>query len=460
MEVAKETFEDLKPIALEHVWIPLRPWSVVNGPGGFNIFVEAKGCRLTDIDGNVYYDFRSGLGNVTNLGHGREEIVDAAYNQMKKLDYRPSHELSVAQIKLAKKLSEITPGRLSKALFANSGTEANETAIKMARKYQALRGFHGRYKIIVGGYRYHGSTYGSMSLGWRRPELSWEDFETLLPGVVHVPSPYCFRCDLDLKYADCNIQCAKEIERVIQCEGPETVAAFLDVPIATEYSTAPPPEYWPMVRSICDKYGILLILDEVMTGFGRTGKMFACEHWDITPDIITVAKSLANGVIPIGATIVTKEIAQQFEGVDAVLVHSYTFEGHPPACAAALASLNIIEKENVLENSEKMGKYLYDSLKTLLRHKIVGSVRGGLGLDCQIEFVKDKNNKEELNSEENRRLISVLKEKLRENGLWGLASNPLQLKPPLIITKDELDEILNRLDNVINDLEKDFIKLN
>ena len=452
-----EKFEDLKRLVFEHVYVPVRPWNVLTGPDGFNIFTEGKGCRVTDINGKTYIDYRSGIGNVVNRGYDRREIADAAYEQMTKLPFRPTHDLNIPQIKLAKKLADITPGNLSKVSFASSGTEANETAIKIARKYQQLLGFHSRYKIIVGGYRYHGSTYGSMSLGSHRRVYTWEDYETLLPGVIHVPSPYCFRCDLDLKYPGCNLQCAKEIDRIIQAEVPETVAAFLDVPIATEYSTAPPPDYWPKVRSICDKYGILLIFDEVMTGFGRTGKMFACEHWNVVPDIMTLAKSLANGYMPIGATIFTKEIAKKFEGgYKESLKHSYTFEGHPVACAAALATLEIMEREKIVENSRTMGKYLFDSLQSLRRHRTVGEIRGGLGLDCCIEFVKNKESGEEFSPEENSRYAAMLKKKLRQAGLWGGARNPLELKPPLIITRDEVDEIVSGVDRVIGEIEREL----
>ena len=457
MDESKVTVEDLKQMALEHVWIPIRPWNVMTGPDGYNIFTSGNGCRITDINGKTYIDYRSGLGNVTNLGYGRKDIADAVYAQIQKLDNRPTHELTVPQILLARKLSEITPGSLSKIFFASSGTEANETAIKIARKYQRLNGSPGKYKIIAGGYRYHGSTYGSMSLGWRRPELAWEDFETCLPGVVHVVSPYCFCCDLNLTYPECNIQCAREIERVIQCEDPRTVAALIDVPIATEFSVPPPPEYWPMVRTICDKYDVLLVFDEVMTGFGRTGKMFACEHWNVVPDIMTVSKAISNGSVPLGATIVTKEVASKFEGgKEAILRHSYTFEGHPVACAAGLVALDIMEKENVVENSRNKGKYLYDSLQALRKHRIVGEVRGGLGLDCAFELVKNNETQEQFTDEEKGRISGMLKVKLRHAGLWGGVSYPFQLKPPLIITKDEIDEILRGLDKAIGEVEKEF----
>ena len=252
--------------AIEHVWNPRRPWNVLTGPDGFKIFTEGKGCRVKDINGKEYIDYWSTV-MFSNTGYGNEEIAKATYEQMLQLHACPTHDLSIPKIKLAKKLADITPGDLTRTFFTNSGTEAIETAIKIARQYQHISGFPGRYKALVCGYRYHGSTFGSMSLGDRAPTFTWQEFEPLLPGILHVPSPYCFRCDLGLKYPECDIRCAKYAELVIQMEKPETIAYFLDVTIATEYCTAPPPEYWPMIREICNKYGILLILDEIVNGF-------------------------------------------------------------------------------------------------------------------------------------------------------------------------------------------------
>ena len=230
-------------------------------------------------------------------------------------------------------------------------------------------------------------------------------------------------------------------------------ACLLDVTLATEYSTAPPPEYWPMVRSICDKYNILLILDEVIVGLGRTGKWFCFEHWDIVPDIVVIAKSLTNGAVPLGATIVTKEVAQKFEGgFKEMLKHSYTYSGHPVACAAALATLEIMERENVVDNSRTMGKYLFDTLGSLRKHRMVGEIRGGLGLDCNVEFVKDRETEEKFSPEENQVFIAKLKNGLRQNGLWGPVSNPLHLWPTLVVTKEEIDEILSRLDKTLGEI--------
>lgn len=452
-----EEIASLRELTLDHVWVPLHPWKTLVEPGGFNIFVEGKGCRVTDVHGKTYIDYYSGLGNVLNLGYDRKEIADAIYEQTMKLPYRPTHEVSLPQIKLAQKLADLAPVSLARVHFCNSGTEANETAMKIARMYQQLKGFHNKHKIIVGGCRYHGSTYGSMSLGWNRRLNTWEDYETQLPGVVQVPSPPCFRCELGHKYPECDLQCVKFLDNVIYQQVPDTVAAFLDVPITTEHATPPPPNYWPAVRAVCNKYGMLLIMDEVMKAFGRTGKMFASEHWNLEPDIITVAKSLTNGYIPLGATIVARKVAQEFEGgFKEMLKHSYTFDGHPAACAAGLATLNIIERENILENSRVMGKYLLEGLQSLQKHRTVGVVRGEFGLDYAIEFLKDREKAEPFSTEENSRFVSLLKQKARQAGLWGTVGNPLLVTPPLIVTKADAEEIVSGFDKALGEVEKEF----
>jgi adenosylmethionine-8-amino-7-oxononanoate aminotransferase len=455
MEKEQQGAHYLRQLALDHVWIPLRPWNVVTAPGGFSIFTEGKGCRLTDIAGKTYLDYWSGI-MLSNVGYGRKEIADAAYEQMLKLHFPPTHELTVPKIKLAKKLAEITPGDLSRVLFGNSGTESIESALKIARKYQRLSGSTGRYKFI-GGNNYHGSTFGSMALGWRGPNFTWEDFEPLLPRVIHVPRPYCSMCELGLQYPGCDLQCAKQVETVIKSEIPETIAAFVDVPVPF-VGFIPPPEYWPLVRSMCDKYGILLILDEVQSGFGRTGKMFAIEHWNVAPDIMVIAKALAGGYAPISAAIVTKKVAQKFEGgPEEVLRHSYTFEGHPVACATALANIEIMEREKLVENSKVMGNYLYEQLQSLAKHRIVGEVRGGLGLMCNVELVKDKETQTQFSPEENARVRKMLKTKLMEAGLFGMFTNPIPIMPALIISQDEIDEIVSKLDSVIGEIESELL---
>lgn len=215
----------LKKLALNNVWIPSRSWSVLTAPRGFTIFTDGKGCEITDINGKTYLDYWGAINGVNLVGYGRMEIANAAYGQLSKLQIPPVHELTIPKIKLAKKLADLTPGSLSKVFFANGGTESIETALKIARKYQRILGYNNRYKVI-GTYTYHGSTFGAMSAGWVEP-FTWEDFEPLVPGFLHVVHPWCSRCELGLEYSSCKIQCAKQIEELIRNELPETVAAFM-----------------------------------------------------------------------------------------------------------------------------------------------------------------------------------------------------------------------------------------
>ena len=446
--------EELKQLAIDHIWQPVRAYSVFSGPDGFTLFREGKGCRITDCNGKTYLDYWAGI-MLNNVGYGRKEIADAASEQMMQLHFTPTHEPNIPKIKLAKKLADITPGSLSKVFYGNGGTESIETALKIAWKYQGLSGFHNRHKVL-GGNTYHGSTLGAMSTGWRKPMFTWEDFPPPSAFMVHVPHPHCSQCAFHLEYPSCDLLCATYVESVIQREGPENAAAFIDVPIpAVDF--VPPQEYWPIIRSICDKYGILLILDCVQSGFGRFGKMFACEHYNIVPDIMVVAKALASGYVPISAAIVRKEVAQKFQGgPQEVLKHSLTFEGNAVACAAALANLAIIERENLVENSRIMGEYLFDQLQSLYKHKIVGEVRGGLGLNCEVELMKDKKTKERFTQAENAKINGMLKKRLTEAGLFGMFRNPIPVVPPLVITKDEIDEIVIGFDRVIGGVGKEL----
>jgi len=455
-EALKKT-EDIgiiKSWAIKHLWPVDRVYDDFASPGGFTIFTDGEGIRLTDITGKKYIDC-FGTIMTNSIGYGRKEIADAAYEQMHKFHFAPDHEPSVPKIKLAKKLADITPGTLSKVVFGLAGTDSIETAMKIAWKYHKICGFSSKYKII-GGYTYHGSTLGAMSTGWRPPLFTWEDYPPLLPGMVHIASPYCEICDFGLKYPDCGLACAKQVERVIQLEGPDTVAAFLDVPIP---STAfiPPTEYWKTIRSICDKYGILLILDCVQSGFGRFGKWFACEHYDVVPDIMVLGKALTGGYLPMSAAVVRKEVAQKFEGgPEVALKHSITFEGHTVTCAVALSNLEIMERENVVENSKNMGQYLFEQLQTLKKYEIVNAIRGGLGLNCRVELVKDKQRKQRFSPEENAKVMRMLKEKLISVGLFGLFANPIPIIPSLIITKSEIDEIVIGFDRVIGEIQNEI----
>jgi len=450
-----EKFKDLRQLILDHVWVPFIPWNELTAPGGLKIFVETEGCHATDIEGNTYLDSFSSI-MYNQIGYGRKEIADAAYEQMRKMSSSMLHYANLPQIKLAAKLAEITPGTLSRVFFANGGGEANEAAVKMAKKYQLNLGFRNRHKVIGRFYSFHGTTYGNMSIGWR-PGKMWEDFLPGVPGVRHVGYPYCFRCPYGLEYPNCGLQCAKAVERAIQIEGPESVAAVIMEPMSISTGAAvPPQEYYPLVRSICDKYGVLLIIDEVVTAFGRTGKMFGMESFGVVPDIMVMGKGLTSGYLPVSAAIATREVAKTFEGgLKEMLVHSTTFSGHPVGCAVALANIDIIEKEKLVENSAAMGKYLFEKLNVLYDHPSVGDIRG-LGLMCGIELVKDKKTKEPLTPKDN--LNKRVEAKfIKEGILPGQAFiTTMSIMPALIITEDEIDKIVAVTDKAIGEIEKEL----
>jgi adenosylmethionine-8-amino-7-oxononanoate aminotransferase len=273
-----------------------------------------------------------------------------------------------------------------------------------------------------------------------------------MPGVIHVAPPRCYRCEYGLTYPGCDLKCAKQVEAVVLQEGPETVAAFLATPVsANSLCDVPPPEYWPIIRSICDKYGIVLQVDCVVTGFGRTGKMFGIENFGIVPDIMSVAKGIISGYLPLSATIISSKVADAFEP-KMTFLHDYTFGGHPAACAAALVNIDIIEREKLVENSAVVGKYLLEKLQALDKHPIVGDVRG-IGLFCTIEYVKDRKTKEPFD----KAVIGGLRRKLMAKGLLSRTKDSsTSFLPPLVFTKSDADEAVDILDKSLTELEKEL----
>jgi len=390
-----------------------------------------------------------------NVGYGRKEIADAAYDQMLKLTSSPGQHTAVTPVRLAAKLAQITPGSLSRVFFVTGGSEANETAVKMAKQYQRLSGFGNRYKIIARRGEYHGATHLTMALG--KPSGGfWADYEPLVPGIRHIPQPYCYRCPAGATSTDCELECAKELENMIAFEGPEQVAAVIMTPICQSTPVAvPPPEYWPMVRAACDKYGVLLIDDEVVTGFGRTGKMFGIENWGIVPDIMTMAKGLTSGYLPLAACIARSEVAQKFAGEEKeTFRHTITFGGNPVACAAALANLQIIEREKLTERATALGKYFEEQAQILYSHPIVGDIRG-LGLFYAIELVMDRKTKERFSPTV--RLEARLSSKLRVAGLLTrVHAGAVRFIPPLCITESEIDDSISMMDRAIGEVEEEL----
>ena len=349
----------------------------------------------------------------------------------------------------AKMLAEITPGDLSRSFISLGGTEANEAAVKICHQYT------GRRKIITRYRTYHGGTATSMSLSAGDPR-SWAQ---VLGGteVVSVPHPYCYRCMFGQEYPECDLRCVKYIDEVIELEGgSEKVAGIIFEPVTGANGIiVPPPEYFPELRKICDKWGVLMIADEVMSGFGRTGKWFAMDHWDVVPDILTMAKGLTCGYLPMGVTTVRKHIGDRFK--EQFFSHGATYAGHALCCAAALATVSIYQEDRLIENSENMGKYLLEKAKELQeKHPCIGDVRG-LGLFVGLELVKNKKTREPIITVDAKirpgmnPKLEVAK-KLGELGMMAMAANPgnvIAMAPPLIITKDEIDEGVAIMDKAL-----------
>ena len=440
-----------REIDKSHVWHPLYQHQQLN-ESDLIVFKSAHGTTLVDIEGKEYLDAYSALWNV-NVGYGRQEIADAVYAQIQELSYYPHSQINVPATELAKQLAECLPGDLNHVYFCNSGSEANETAIKIARQY----GRHtypgeNRYKIISRYRGYHGFTYGAMSAtGQARRRKA---FEPLAPGFHHAMPPYCYRCPLGLDKSSCEEACVNDFERIIQSEGPETVIAIIAEPIIGGGGViVPPDDYFPKLRKICDDYGLLLILDEVITGFGRTGKMFACEHWNVQPDIITLAKGLTSGYIPLGACVTSTSVFNTFlgePGDNREFSQVCTYGGHPVACAAGVVNLKIMQSERLWENAEKVGDYLFEKLKGLKKLPIVGDVRGK-GLMLAVEFVKDDGN--HLETKHTNSIVGHLRESGVIVGKIGHAvdepENIIYIAPPLILTESEADIIYNTLHEVL-----------
>jgi len=401
-------------------------WSVQSTSNPIHM-TRSKGVWFWDGDGNKWLDFSSQLINI-NVGHQHPKVLEAIKKQVDELCFAGPSFATEPRGQLGKKLAEVTG--LAKSFFCLGGAEANENAMKIARLYT------GRDKIITRYRSYHGATMGAMTASG--DPRRWP-VEPGIPGIVRVFDPYCYRCPFGKTPDSCKRECVSHIEEIIQMEGPHTVAAIMVEGITGSNGLlVPPDDYYPKLRALCDKYGILLITDEVMSGFGRTGKWLSTQHYGIKPDIVTCAKGLTSGYMPLGAVIVSKPIADYFE--DHMLWGGLTYSGHPVACAAALANLAVYEEERLFENTEVQGRYLGERLEAMRKkYACVGDVRY-IGLFSVIELVRDKATKEPLapfngTSPEMQKLAGYLRSKhiyafSRFNMLW--------VCPPLVINREEL----------------------
>jgi taurine--2-oxoglutarate transaminase len=391
---------------------------------------KAEGVYFWDTDGKRYIDFSSQLMN-TNIGHQHPKVIKAIQDQAAKLCFvHPGNATEVRGL-LGKKLAEVTPGNLKKTFFTLGGAEANENAIKIARF------FTGRNKILARYRSYHGATHGSIALTGDYRRLA---VEPAMPGAVHFLDPFCYRCPFGLKKESCQRQCITHVEEVIKYEGPDKIAAIImEGVVGSNGLIVPPEDYWPRIREICNRYGILLISDEVMSGWGRTGKWFAVDNWGVVPDIITTAKGITSGYVPLGAVIVSEPIAKFFD--DKYLYAGLTYNGHALACAAAVATIEVYEEDHLIENAATLGKYLGEALEDIKsRHPSVGDVRY-IGLFSTIELVSNRITKEIFTPP----VMAEVGKVLRQNGLFTfiMANNMgsmLFVVPPLCITKEQLDE--------------------
>jgi taurine--2-oxoglutarate transaminase len=420
----------------------LYSWSVQDAINPIPV-AGAEGRYFWDYDGKRYLDFASQLVNV-NIGHQHPKIIAAIKEQADRLATIGPPMASESRSQLGRLLAEITPGDLSMSFFTNSGAEANENAIKLARMYT------GRQKII-GRYRsYHGATQGAIAL--TGDPRRWPN-EPGMPGLVRMFDPYTYRCPAG--HPDPCPVCtgAPHLEEILQYEGPQTVAAvFMETVTGTNGVLPPPDGYLQSIRDVCDRHGILLVFDEVMAGFGRTGRWFACENWDVVPDIITVAKGINSGYVPLGAMIFRKPIADWVR--DKFFPGGLTYAGHPLACASAVASIEAFREEGVVENAAEVGAYLGEQLRGLAAsHPSIGEVRG-LGCFWGVELVKSRKTREMLvpfnASGEAAAPVARMAKAALERGLYLMTHwNVIMVVPPLTITREEVDEGVAILDEAL-----------
>lgn len=440
---------------LDHLWIHNTNYLDLEKPGGMIVLAEGDGIRLKDITGKSYIDAMSGLW-VVNAGHGRTELAQVAAEQMARLAYINTFAYTTpVAIDLASKLAEITPEGIERFFFVNSGSEAVETAIKMAQQWHFLRGDKKRTKIISRRGSYHGVTLGALSVNGAG-YASRVPFEPLSPNARFIPGINCYRCPYEKTYPECNVFCARTYEDLITFEKPESIAAIIAEPISTANGAfVPYQEYWQTLRQLCDKHGILLIADEVINGFGRTGRWFGIDHYGITPDIMTTAKGLSSGYAPIACTMATRKVADVFAADKKnTFTHGITFGTHPVSCAVALANVEILEREGLVDNSARTGAYLMEQLKDMqARHRIVGDVRG-IGLMLQVELVKNRETKEQFGEADD--MNTKVGARLIERGLLCRAGAAISIAPPLVTNREDVDEIVDILDATIGDVEQDL----
>ena len=409
---------------------------------GTNVIVKADGAHLTNTDDKQFLDAMSGLWCV-NVGYGRKNLAEVAYKQMQELPYYNSFfkTATAPSIELAQQLAEIAPNDLNHAFFSSSGSEANDTVVRMVRRYWDLKGKPNKKTFISREYAYHGSTMTGVSLGGM---TAMHAQGGMMPGFEHVMPPYWYKYGGDMSPEEFGMHTANKIEEKINEIGAENIAAFIGEPIQGAGGVIIPPDsYWPRVQEICKQYDILLVVDEVICGFGRTGEWFGSDTYKIKPDIITMAKGISSGYIPLSGIMVGDRVTETLVDEGGEFYHGYTYSGHPVACAVAIENIKIIREENLIENSRKTSVYLKERMNEIADHPLVGEVRMKSFIGA-VELVKDKDKREMF--EETGVVGGICRDYCIENGLVMRAvRDGMIFCPPLIFNNNHIDELVDKL---------------
>jgi adenosylmethionine-8-amino-7-oxononanoate aminotransferase len=423
--------------------------------------ISAEGMYLRTEAGHQILDAVGGAGTVV-IGHGVREITDSIARHGNELSFVYGATFTNPwQEQLAESLVAMSPQTAARVYFVSGGSEGNETAIKMARQYHLQRGRPGRHKVIARWQSFHGSTLATLSLSgrpaWREP------FLPQLTAVPHIVPPYCYRCPLGHTYPGCGVACADDLERMIIMEGPDSIAAFIAEPVigSTVTGVVPVPEYYQRIREICDAYDVLFIVDEVLTGYGRTGRWLAIEHWGVQPDIVVMGKGISSGYVPLGAVLASQQVVDAFTAGSGTFNHGFTYSGNPFCTFVGLQVLRYALDHQLFQDVAAKGQHLHAALAQLAgRHQIVGEVRG-LGLFAGIEFVSDRTSREPF--PENAGITGQVVRGARERGVLilpgvaganhGRGGDHIHLSPPYIITRAEIDLVAEVLDVTLSEIE-------
>lgn len=439
MTVELSVAERLKALE-ENSWFG----SYIRSQKKWQVFNEGYGIYLRDDEGKEYIDAHSGQ-FCASLGHGNKEVIKAIQEQLEKIQYPEALRCDVS-IRACQRIAELTPGDLNRVSLGLSGSDANEAALSVARSFFKIQG-KDNSMIIARWHSYHGQSRGAAGLTHVGKRLHGSDLATSNHGVHHMFAPYCYRCGYGLEYPSCNIRCARALDDVIQSMGAANVAAFMGEPVfGGGGNIEPPDEYWPIIREICDKHGILLILDEVVTGWGKTGKLFACNHWDVVPDIMVSGKGISAAYLPVSAVIVREHVYTTLNEQWPYYGHTHSF--YPAGAACVVATIDVIMREKLWENAARVGAHMKNRMEEICQQsKVVGAVHG-IGLLLGMEIVEDKATRVP-----SPRVADTIRRGCRDKGVLihtnGVGGSILSIVPPMIITRDEADKVCDVLAEVI-----------